>query len=296
MTLFWLLPLLLSLTLSSITVNLGQPMLEEKENDDRGLLEKFLQRAENIILRSKLKEIEEEGKTNSEPQFLQQDWLDKRQHPGKRYMDDLVKRQHPGKREGEEEEEEEEGEAGNGELFMEAQKRQHPGKRSESGEEQLLEAQKRQHPGRRDEYDSEAFREQQKRQHPGRRSPWDRYTEGPSPQFMSLVEFSKSQLPGMGHQVYSKRQHPGKRSWEGELAFNSQADVEKRQHPGKRWIPDSGSPDPSSPCGPQDGPNCSRASLLLEFLDDIGKGERDEEKRQHPGRSLPGEEEMAAEE
>ncbi|XP_029453471.1 thyrotropin releasing hormone [Rhinatrema bivittatum] len=237
----WLL-LLLSLTLSSITVTLGQPVLQENETEERSHLDEILQRAEGMIIRSIRKKIEEE---DEEPSALQLEWLSKRQHPGKRFLEDLEKRQHPGKRE-----------EGDEMSFIESQKRQHPGKREE---------------------DSDGYMEMQKRQHPGRRSLLDHYWDSPSTQLVSMSELSKKQHPGKRTRGYSKRQHPGKREWDEELE-----DLEKRQHPGKRYLESEGL-DYYPPCDIQDIFNCTKASLLLELLDNVNKG-REEEKRQHPGR------------
>uniref|UniRef100_A0A8C3RNK1 Pro-thyrotropin-releasing hormone n=1 Tax=Chelydra serpentina TaxID=8475 RepID=A0A8C3RNK1_CHESE len=254
--------LLLSLTLSSVSVSLGQPIPEANENGDRSHLDDILQRAESIILRSILKTAEEGEETNKEPSAPQPDWFSKRQHPGKRFPSDLEKRQHPGKREDEEEV-----------SYGETQKRQHPGKREEE-----------------DDLDSDI--ELQKRQHPGRRSLWDQYVDIPSTQLAYLNELSKRQHPGKRYLIYNKRQHPGKRSWDDELDLGDQ-DMEKRQHPGRRSV-DSESPDYDAPCDLQDSFNCSKSSFLLELLDDV-KG-RVEEKRQHPGRRFAWEGEAGAEE
>ncbi|KAM9132632.1 thyrotropin releasing hormone [Pangshura tecta] len=256
--------LLLSLTLSSVCVNLGQPIPEAMENGDRSHLEGILQRAESIILQSILKKAEEEEETNKEPSALQPDWFSKRQHPGKRFPSDLEKRQHPGKREDEEEV-----------SYGETQKRQHPGKREE------------------DDDDPGSDMELKKRQHPGRRSLWDQYVDIPSTQLAYLNELSKRQHPGKRSLIYNKRQHPGKRSWDDQLDLGDQ-DMEKRQHPGRRYM-DSESPDYDAPCDRQDSFNCSKGSFLLELLDNVNNG-RVEEKRQHPGRRFAWEGEAGAEE
>nr|XP_005288509.1 thyrotropin releasing hormone [Chrysemys picta bellii] len=255
--------LLLSLTLSSVCVSLGQPIPETNENGDRSHLDDILQRAESIILRSILKKADEGEETNKGPSVPQSDWFSKRQHPGKRFPSDLEKRQHPGKREDEEEM-----------SYGETQKRQHPGKREED-----------------DDLDSDM--ELQKRQHPGRRSLWDQYVDIPSTQLAYLNELSKRQHPGKRSLIYNKRQHPGKRNWDDELDLGDQ-DMEKRQHPGRRYV-DSESPDYDAPCDLQDSFNCSKGSFLLELLDNVNKG-RVEEKRQHPGRRFAWEGEAGAEE
>ncbi|XP_067400451.1 thyrotropin releasing hormone isoform X2 [Emydura macquarii macquarii] len=249
--------LLLSLTLSSVCVNLGQPIPEANKNGDRSHLDDILQRAESIILKSILKKAEKEEETNQEPSALQPQWFSKRQHPGKRIPSDLEKRQHPGKREDEEEM-----------FYGETQKRE-------------------------EDNDFDSYMELQKRQHPGRRSLWDQYVDIPSTQLAYLNELSKRQHPGKRYPIYNKRQHPGKRSWDHELELGDQ-DMEKRQHPGKRYM-DSENPDYDAPCDLQDSFNCSRSSLLLELLDNINKG-RVEEKRQHPGRRFAWEDEVGAEE
>ncbi|XP_019392645.1 PREDICTED: thyrotropin releasing hormone [Crocodylus porosus] len=255
--------LLLSLTLSGICLNLGQLTLEGGENSERSHLDDILQRAESILLRSILKKVEEEEELNKEPDASEPDSLSKRQHPGKRFFNELEKRQHPGKREDGEEA-----------LYGDIQKRQHPGKREEDD-------------------DLDRYLELQKRQHPGKRSLWDQYVDAPSTQLTYLNELSKRQHPGKRYLVYAKRQHPGKRGWEDELDLGEQ-DLEKRQHPGKRFS-DSESPDYAAPCDLQDDINCSKGSLLLELLDNVNKG-REEEKRQHPGRRFAWESEAEAEE
>jgi thyrotropin-releasing hormone len=141
-------------------------------------------------------------------------------------------------------------------------KRQHPGKREEAeeGVEETEEEEeagavgphKRQHPGRREDEASWLDVTQHKRQHPGGHSPWLEY-------------------------AVIKRQHPGRRlvdpkvqrSWEEEGEEGEGALVpEKRQHPGKRA------------CGPQGV--CGQTGLLLGLLDDLSRGQRAQEKWQHP--------------
>uniref|UniRef100_A0A8D2J172 Thyrotropin releasing hormone n=1 Tax=Varanus komodoensis TaxID=61221 RepID=A0A8D2J172_VARKO len=104
----------------------------------------------------------------------QLDWMSKRQHPGKRSLNDLEKRQHPGKRE----------EDNEFDHDLELQKRQHPGRRSLQLA-YLNELSKRQHPGKR-------YLAYSKRQHPGKRS-WDDEVEE-------------------GELILERRQHPGKRN------------------------------------------------------------------------------------
>ncbi|XP_053148354.1 thyrotropin releasing hormone [Hemicordylus capensis] len=263
MTSAQLLLLLFSLAFTSVCVNLGQPFPEEGENEGKSHLDDIFQRAENVILRSILKKLEDDEDPNKETSALQLDWISKRQHPGKRSLYELEKRQHPGKRE-----------------YM--------------SEESYGEILKRQHPGKREEDDELADDlELQKRQHPGRRSLWDQYLDIPSNRLAYLSELSKRQHPGKRFLAYSKQQHPGKRSWDDELDGDEQ-DLEKRQHPGKRYL-GSESPDYSVPCDPQDSFNCSKGSLLLELLDNVSKG-RVEEKRQHPGRRSLWDGEVEAEE
>lgn len=157
------------------------------------------------------------------------------------------------------------------------EKRQHPGRREEEEDDDIdddddayYEVQKRQHPGKRDT-EAHWFTEMQKRQHPGKR----------------LVL------------VHSKRQHPGKRQDlggeggddVGDDDGGDLAELEKRQHPGKRFW-DNSNPDlgANSPCDALDPTSCSKASLLLDFLDNIGKSHA-EEKRQHPGKRFAPQEE-----
>lgn len=195
----------------------------------------------------------------------------KRQHPGKRYVEDLEKRQHPGRRE--------EGEDG-------------------------VDVQKRQHPGKRDD-EMHSFVEIQKRQHPGKRTTMGHVTENP---VLLLSELSKRQHPGKRYLVlHTKRQHPGKRYFEEEdidgdwdLDANGDdvedlADLEKRQHPGKRFW-DNSNPDlgTNNPCDVLDPPSCSKTSLLLDFLDSISKNHA-EEKRQHPGKRFTSDEDLEGE-
>lgn len=197
----------------------------------------------------------------------QPDWVTKRQHPGKRFDDGLDKRQHPGRRE-------------------------------EDGGEQYLDLHRRQHPGKRDD-ETHSFLELQKRQHPGKRSTSTHLHEDPVLVFAGL---SKRQHPGKRYlMLHSKRQHPGRRlveEGEGEdedgvwaaAPGGSQEELEeeldKRQHPGKRfWDNSSPDLDTNSPCDVLDTTGCSRANLLLDFLDQLNRS-HDEEKRQHPGKRL----------
>ncbi|KAL1021521.1 hypothetical protein UPYG_G00014340 [Umbra pygmaea] len=238
----------------NLTVSQGQGFPPEEDIGDRQTIDDIiLQRAENLLLRSILKKIEDDDVVN-EGLFSQPEWMVKRQHPGKRYQEELEKRQHPGKREEDEDED-----------YMEVQKRQHPGKRED---------------------EVESFVELQRRQHPGKRSMVEQMTENPT----FLSEISKRQHPGKRYpMMYSKRQHPGRRDVDDETDPGDLQELEKRQHPGKRYW-DNTNPDFStnSPCDAMD-PSCSKANLLLELLDNVTKS-RAEEKRQHPGkRSTPDE-------
>lgn len=196
----------------------------------------------------------------------QPEWVTKRQHPGKRYSEDLEKRQHPGRREEDEDDE-----------YLDVQRRQHPGKRED---------------------EMHSFTELQKRQHPGKRTTSGLISDNPE---MFLSELSKRQHPGKRYLVlHSKRQHPGKRYSEdedGEEDWDVEGDenpseLEKRQHPGKRFL-DNSSPDlgTNSPCDVLEPTSCSKASLLLDFLDNINKNHA-EEKRQHPGKRFAPEDDL----
>ena len=194
--------------------------------------------------------------------------MTKRQHPGKRYSEDLEKRQHPGKRE-------------------------------EDEDEQDLDVQRRQHPGKREDV-IHSLVGLQKRQHPGKRSASGQIPDDP---VVLLSELSKRQHPGKRYLVvYSKRQHPGKRHPEDEdadedadWAADEEEDlpeVEKRQHPGKRFWDNQGQElGTNSPCDVLDSESCSKTSLLLDFLDNINKSHA-EEKRQHPGKRFAPEEDL----
>ncbi|XP_071368523.1 pro-thyrotropin-releasing hormone [Centroberyx affinis] len=254
--------ILASLTVCNLAVSGGQ----DETGDRRTIDDIILQRAESLLLRSILKKIKDDDGRN-EGFSSQPEWVTKRQHPGKRYSEDLEKRQHPGRREEDEDED-----------YVDVEKRQHPGKRE-------------------DEMDS--FMELQKRQHPGKRSMMGPISENP---IMLLGELSKRQHPGKRYLVlHSKRQHPGKRhpesEDEGEDADGDGdlQELEKRQHPGKRFW-DNSSPDlgTNSPCDVLDPTSCSNTSLLLDFLDNIKS--HAEEKRQHPGKRSAPEEDLVEEE
>ncbi|KAM9350539.1 pro-thyrotropin-releasing hormone [Symphorus nematophorus] len=258
--------ILASLALCNLTVCGGQGIPTEDETDRRTIDDIILQRAESLLIQSILKKMQEEDGRN-EGSSYQTEWVTKRQHPGKRYIEDLEKRQHPGRRE-------------------------------EDEDEQYLEVQKRQHPGKRDD-EMHSFMELQKRQHPGKRTTMGHISENP---VMLLSELSKRQHPGKRYLVvHSKRQHPGKRhlededvdgDWNDADAEEDEelAELEKRQHPGKRFW-DNSSPDlgTNSPCDVLDPTSCSKTSLLLDFLDNINKSHADE-KRQHPGKRFAPEE------
>ncbi|XP_051280232.1 pro-thyrotropin-releasing hormone isoform X2 [Dicentrarchus labrax] len=255
---------LASLVVCNLTVSGGQGIPAEDERDRMTIDDIILQRAEGLLLRSILKKMQDEDGRNGSSS--QTEWVTKRQHPGKRYMEDLEKRQHPGRRE-------------------------------EDEDEQYLDVQRRQHPGKRED-EMHSFMELQKRQHPGKRTTMGHISDNP---VMLMSELSKRQHPGKRYLVLqSKRQHPGKRhpededgdgDWEAdEDGDEDLPELEKRQHPGKRFW-DNSSPDlgTNSPCDVLDPTSCSKASLLLDFLDNISKSHA-EEKRQHPGKRFAPEE------
>ncbi|CAB1329297.1 unnamed protein product [Coregonus sp. 'balchen'] len=251
--------ILASLAVCNLTLARGQSIPAEEKTGDPQIDDIILQRAESLLLSSILKMIEDEDGVN-EALSSPPEWLVKRQHPGKRYQEELEKRQHPGKREEAEDED-----------YGEVQKRQHPGKRE-------------------DEIDS--FVELQKRQHPGKRSMLEQITENSA----FLSELSKRQHPGKRYlMMYSKRQHPGKRDVDDESDAGDLQELEKRQHPGKRYW-DNMSPDlgANNPCDVLD-PGCRKANLLLELLDNVNKS-RAEEKRQHPGKRSAPEEDLTEQE
>ncbi|XP_071331107.1 pro-thyrotropin-releasing hormone [Trachinotus anak] len=254
--------ILASLVLCNLTVCGGQGIPAEDETDRRTIDDIILQRAESLLLRSILKKMQDEDDGFSS----QPEWVTKRQHPGKRYSEDLEKRQHPGRREDDE-------------------------------DDQYLDVQKRQHPGKRED-ETHSFMELQKRQHPGKRSTTGHISDNP---VILLSELSKRQHPGKRYLVlHNKRQHPGKRFTEdedGDGDWDADGDedlseLEKRQHPGKRFW-DNSSPDlgTNSPCDVLDPTSCSKTSLLLDFLDNINKSHA-EEKRQHPGKRFAPEEDL----
>ncbi|XP_036389855.1 pro-thyrotropin-releasing hormone [Megalops cyprinoides] len=255
--------LLVSLTVCNLTMNLGQSIPDEENMENRVALDEMLQRADSLLLRSILKKIGDDDSGN-ELFSSQQEWVSKRQHPGKRYQEDIEKRQHPGKRE-----------EGEDQDYSDLQKRQHPGKRE-------------------DEMDS--FVELQRRQHPGKRTALDQLPDSSGSQTAYLIELSKRQHPGKRYLMYDKRQHPGRRELGEETDSGELPDLEKRQHPGKRFL-DNTSPDYtfSAPCDIKDPVSCSKASLLLELLDNATKS-RAEEKRQHPGKRFAFDEDLTEQE
>ncbi|XP_054465879.1 pro-thyrotropin-releasing hormone [Anoplopoma fimbria] len=253
------------LVVCNLTVCGGQGIPAEDEADGRTIDEIILQRAESLLLRSILKKIQDEDGRN-EGSSSQAEWVTKRQHPGKRYGEDVEKRQHPGRRED-------------------------PGRREEDEDEQYQDVQKRQHPGRREEDEDEQYQDVQKRQHPGRRE-----DEGREEETHSFMEFQKRQHPGKRYlMVHSKRQHPGKRDGDEDEDEDEDGDLEKRQHPGKRFW-DFSNPDfgTNSPCDVLDPTSCSKTSLLRDFLDNMNKSQA-EEKRQHPGKRFAPEEDLVEE-
>ncbi|KAK9514854.1 hypothetical protein VZT92_025540 [Zoarces viviparus] len=252
------------LVVCNVTVSGGQGIPAEDETDGRTIDDIILQRAESLLIRSILKKIQDED-TRNEGSYSQTEWVTKRQHPGKRYGEDLEKRQHPGRRE-------------------------------EDGDEQYFDVQKRQHPGKREE-EMHSFMELQKRQHPGKRFALGRVSENP---VTLLGELSKRQHPGKRYLVvHSKRQHPGKRDGDDDGDWDADgegdddlAELEKRQHPGKRfWDNSSQDLGTNSPCDVLDPTSCRKTSLLLDFLDNINKSHA-EEKRQHPGKRFAPEEDL----
>ncbi|KAM6924626.1 pro-thyrotropin-releasing hormone [Xenentodon cancila] len=258
--------ILASLAICNLTVSEGQSISAEDETDRSSTIDDIiLKRAESLLLRSILKKLRDEDERN-DGFFSQPEWVTKRQHPGKRYSEDLEKRQHPGKREGDE-------------------------------DEQYLDVQRRQHPGKREDV-THSFMALQKRQHPGKRSTTGHVSDDP---VVLLSELSKRQHPGKRYlMMLSKRQHPGKRN-PGDEEGNGDWDadeeeelpeMEKRQHPGKRFW-DNQSPElgTNSPCDVLDSESCSKTSLLLDFLDNINKSHA-EEKRQHPGKRFAPEEDL----
>ncbi|NXY82800.1 TRH protein, partial [Alcedo cyanopectus] len=239
--------LLLCLTLSGVCLDGGWPLPEGSENMGRSPLDAILRRSESLVLQAAVKKAEKEEEMNKESNVPLPEWLSKKHH-GKRYLSDLEKRQHPGKRDVEEDT-----------SYRDIQKRQHPGKRQKEGNlEHYLELKKRQHPGRRslsDQYPDipgaqlTPLNELSKRQHPGRRYLMYKH------QHPSIRGWNDEGDDQRGE----KQQHAGKRHWNSDspddagpctsqeyLTCNKGSlllglvDVskdrveEKRQHPGKR--------------------------------------------------------------
>lgn len=258
--------ILASLTICNLAVCGGQSISTEDDTDRMSLDDVALQRAEGLLLRSILQKLQDDER--NEGITSQNEWVTKRQHPGKRYGEDLEKRQHPGRREENEDE-----------PFLDMQKRQHPGKRED---------------------EIHSLLGLHKRQHPGKRFTMEHISDNPDVLF---GEFSKRQHPGKRYlMLHTKRQHPGKRhpefedsDWDWEVDGDGDEDlqdVEKRQHPGKRfWDNSSPDIDTNSPCGVLDPASCSKTSLLLDFLENVNKSHA-EEKRQHPGKRLAQEEDL----
>ncbi|KAM9751567.1 pro-thyrotropin-releasing hormone [Menidia menidia] len=258
--------ILASLVICKSTLSEEQGISAEDGTDRRTTIDDIiLHKAESLLLRSIIKKLQEED-DRYDGVFPQPEWVTKRQHPGKRYINDLEKRQHPGRREEDEDD-----------LDLDVQKRQHPGKREE------------------EMHASMGF---QKRQHPGKRSMAGHVSESP---IILFSELSKRQHPGKRYlMLHSKRQHPGKRLTEeedGEEDWGMDEEdelpeLEKRQHPGKRfWENSNPELGTNSPCDLFDSESCRKTSLLLDFLDNITKS-HDEEKRQHPGKRSAAEEDL----
>uniref|UniRef100_G3NEZ6 Pro-thyrotropin-releasing hormone n=1 Tax=Gasterosteus aculeatus aculeatus TaxID=481459 RepID=G3NEZ6_GASAC len=243
------------LVVCNFTVSGGQSIPAEDETGGRTIDDIILQRAESLLLRSILKKIQDEdgGDEGFPPQA---EWMTKRQHPGKRYGEDLEKRQHPGRRE-----------ADVDEPYLDVQRRQHPGKRED---------------------EMRPFTELQKRQNPGKRFAAGRVSENPHPGKRYLVVQTKRQHPG-------KRDGDDDVDWDadGEGGEEDLVEMEKRQHPGKRFW-DTSSPDlgTNSPCDVLDPTSCRKTSLLLNFLDNINESHHAEQKRQHPGKRFAPEEDL----
>ncbi|XP_063282367.1 thyrotropin releasing hormone [Pelobates fuscus] len=235
---WWLLLLGAALSQMVGTQEQSLPDEEETQTEDSVDLNEMLQKAQGILLRSILRRMDEEEQNDkdSEPSALE--WISKRQHPGKRYLEEMDKRQHPGKRE-------------EGDWYLDLPKRQHPGRRSTLGNQYLdnsplgllTEVSKRQHPGKRnpsytkrqhpgkrvweEEEDIELIDPQdvEKRQHPGKRYMESENIdyippcEGPDPFNCSKGSLLLELLDNVNRgRMEEKRQHPGRRAvWEGEV-------------------------------------------------------------------------------
>ncbi|OCT83328.1 hypothetical protein XELAEV_18025867mg [Xenopus laevis] len=201
MFLWWL--LLLGTAISHKVHSQEQPLLEEDTAPADNL--DVLEKAKGILIRSILEGFQEGQQINRDlPDAMEM--IYKRQHPGKRFQEEIEKRQHPGKRDLED---------------LQLSKRQHPGRRY------LEDMEKRQHPGKREEGD------------------WSRgYLTDDSGYLDLFSDVSKRQHPGkrVPDPLFIKRQHPGKRGIEEEddTEFENSKEVGKRQHPGKRYDPCEG--------------------------------------------------------
>ncbi|NXK81461.1 TRH protein, partial [Amazona guildingii] len=239
--------LLLCLTLCSVCLKERSPFPEGSENTGRSLLDDILQRSDSLILHSVFKKAEKEGEINKESNAPLPEWLSKRHHLGEKYLSELEKRQHPGKRDVEEDT-----------SYGDIQKRQHPGKREiEDDLDSSLELKKRQHPGRRSLLEQDAdnpssqltyLNELSKRQHLGRRYLIYKYQHPSKRGWNDEVD--------LNDRYGEKHQHLGKKHWnfdspddagpcnfqesftcnKGSLLLDLVENVgkEKRQHPGKR--------------------------------------------------------------
>ncbi|KAI1234601.1 hypothetical protein IHE44_0003663 [Lamprotornis superbus] len=219
--------LLLCLTLCGVCFNVGHLLPEESENMGKSPLDDILQRSESLILQSVLKKAEKEEEINKdvEEETSYRD-IQKRQHPGKREMED------------------------DGDVYLELKRQQPSGRKSlldqfaSSPRAQLTyvnKLSKREHPGRRYpmykhqrpskrgwNYEVDLYGE--KLQDPGKRH-WnsdssddigpcnfqESFTCHKGSLLLDLVEYASRD------RVEEKRQHPGKRSaWEG-LYFRERA-------------------------------------------------------------------------
>ncbi|XP_049609333.1 pro-thyrotropin-releasing hormone [Syngnathus scovelli] len=216
----------------------AQSISGEEDPDPRTMNDLLLHRAESLLLRSILRKMQAEddndGGLSSQPA-----WLTKRQHPGKRYSEDV----------------DEEADVGD-EEYSDVERRQHPGKRSTThgrlSDAPVIvvqgELSKRQHPGKR-----YVVIPRSRRQHPGKRQPDEE--DDDAEEEVHLPELYRRQHPG-------KRflDHPGLatispcedlsdsvRCAKANLLLDFLDDIsdmkhaeEKRQHPGKRFAPEDG--------------------------------------------------------
>ncbi|XP_061630003.1 pro-thyrotropin-releasing hormone isoform X2 [Phyllopteryx taeniolatus] len=222
----------------SWTMACGAHSVYAEDEPDPGTADDLLlQQAESLLLRSVLRKMQAEDRNGGGPSS-QTEWMTKRQHPGKRYREDL-----------------DEEADGDGEVLPTVERRQHPGKRSTAGHLSGLpvivvqgELSKRQHPGKR------YLVLRSRRQHPGKRQPGEEEEEEEDEEEEEEEEEEEDQ-------------HPGKRYWDRsarpQLATTSPCEDisdpvtcaksnllldfldnigvkhadEKRQHPGKRFAP-----------------------------------------------------------